>query len=90
MLNNVFKIGEVLFKGGMTHLQNIVGKSLEKYKKVTVTWNYSLWWQNSMKLVNSFDWQIYNFLLKESVQMFIANKEIKRKSGSHFCSLFLN
>ena len=42
MLNNVFK-------GSMTHLQNIVG-GLEK-NKVIVMWNDSLWWQ-TMKWLN--------------------------------------
>ena len=37
-----------------------------------------------------FDWQIYNFLLKASVQTLSANKEIERKSGLRFCFLFLN
>ena len=69
------------FKGSMTHLQNIVGGQ----NKVIVTWNDSLWWQ-TLKLLNSllhatFDWQSYNFLLKVSVQMVLANKKIKRKSG---------
>ena len=36
-----------------------------------------------------FDWQISNFLLKASVQMLLVNKEIKWKSGLHFCFLFL-
>ena len=33
----------------------------------------------------TFDWQIYNFLLKASVQTLLANKEIKTKSGIKFC-----
>ena len=38
----------------------------------------------------TFQWQIYNFLLKASVQTFVSNKEIKSKSGLYFCFLFLN
>ena len=58
-------------------------------------WNDSLWLQ-TMKFLNSllynamFDWQIYKFILKASVQKLLANKEIKRKSGFYFGFLILN
>ena len=38
----------------------------------------------------TFDWHIYNPLLKASVHTLLANKDIKRKFGLRFCFLFLN
>ena len=79
----------------MTHLQNTV--EILKRSKVTGTWNDSLWWQTiSNSWIHcynnnnaTFDWQMYNFIIKASVQTLVANKEIKRKSGLGFCFLFL-
>ena len=47
-------------------------------------------WNCWIHCYNTFDWQIKNFILKASVRTILAKTQIKRKSGKHFCFLFLN